>query len=466
MHRGDVEDGSRGELLQREAATFLEAIAARPADDLYAQLDAEVAQDTAVRGGPVRWRRVAELGGEILRGVAKDLRVAVYTAFALYRTRGAEGLAIGLGVIDGLLERAWATLVPPRPRGRVQAIAWLLERLEQTTRDEQPRLLDVDGWRLVRALSERLEARVRARFGAQAPEFAGWRAALEWVERALAALLEAAGPGRGATSAAGRRGEREAAGGERRILEVGLPRRLIAQVGVPLHVLLRVPGTPSLLERLAAAEPPRSEGEAAWHDFPPAAGGEAVPLSVSVSLQGDDFRCADTRKRVRLGRGRDAPLLTFFVAPRRAGPVSVSVEVAIDGEVVVGGEQVWRVCVERGAAGEPAQAGFVCQSGALPGLYASAGAGGRAAEVALHALLCELFTPDELYRWMRLNFAAWSVEVPGAASVNEVAYAVVDSGARLGRLDEWFFEALAAQFPLQVERIAGVRRGFAGGGAA
>ena len=57
------------------------------------------------------WPRVVELARTMLLRT-KDLRVAVYLTRALSRTEGIAGLATGLGLIYGLLERYWDRIYP------------------------------------------------------------------------------------------------------------------------------------------------------------------------------------------------------------------------------------------------------------------------------------------------------------------------------------------------------------------
>lgn len=58
------------------------------------------------------WRQVRELAVALFART-KDLRVAVHLAFAMLRLEGWPGLAAGLALIEGLLDRYWDSVYPP-----------------------------------------------------------------------------------------------------------------------------------------------------------------------------------------------------------------------------------------------------------------------------------------------------------------------------------------------------------------
>src|SRR5262245_27047396 len=75
------------------------------------------------------WPRVIELGITLL-GRTKDLRVGVHLTRALTRTEGIAGLAAGLSLVHGLLERYWDHVHPTLeadqggdPTERINALA-------------------------------------------------------------------------------------------------------------------------------------------------------------------------------------------------------------------------------------------------------------------------------------------------------------------------------------------------------
>ena len=86
----------------------------------------------------VDWRKVADGSLAILSGQSKDLLVAAWCAYALYRREGLPGLNVGLSILDGIVAEHWDNGFPPtrRERARVAAMDWLSGRLA-------PALVDV-----------------------------------------------------------------------------------------------------------------------------------------------------------------------------------------------------------------------------------------------------------------------------------------------------------------------------------
>lgn len=69
--------------------------------------------------------RVCELAEKLLTTVAKDIRVATYYCWARLHLEGEPGLAPGLELLAGLLERFGTRLHPQRERSRKAALEWL-----------------------------------------------------------------------------------------------------------------------------------------------------------------------------------------------------------------------------------------------------------------------------------------------------------------------------------------------------
>ncbi|AZE67540.1 type VI secretion system protein VasJ [Pseudomonas synxantha] len=80
--------------------------------------------------GPPDWQKVCQLSESLLREHSKDLRVAVWLAWALYQCHSFTGLLAGLGLLRDLCERHWAQVYPSKLRTRVAALGWLVLRIE------------------------------------------------------------------------------------------------------------------------------------------------------------------------------------------------------------------------------------------------------------------------------------------------------------------------------------------------
>lgn len=144
-------------------------------DPRFEALRTEVGKLDSPAAGDVDWELVAREGQAMLTGASKDILLASYTAYALYQTERLAGLAVGLGLLGGMLDRYWDGCWPPaaRMRGRANAIDWLIARLESAlpTLDIAPddrAALDV-----VIAGYRRLSEIARAKMQDAAPGFGG-----------------------------------------------------------------------------------------------------------------------------------------------------------------------------------------------------------------------------------------------------------------------------------------------------
>lgn len=119
--------------------TRLEAIAAPlppgapdPADFRYeADFDAlDTLIRTSERDGPmaISWSEVVRQAQIILETRSKDLNVACWLGIGLVRTEGLPGLAMALRIVHAMIAEFWDTLFPVRPRARIAAVDWLIER--------------------------------------------------------------------------------------------------------------------------------------------------------------------------------------------------------------------------------------------------------------------------------------------------------------------------------------------------
>jgi len=178
---------------QRAEELLSEISAATPAgqparfDPRYEQVVAEVAKLDSPSAPSVEWGLVVEKGGELLRGVSKDLLMGAHVAHGLHQVGGLDGCATGLLVMAGLADRYWPTLYPEirRMRARANAVGWFLDRtvplLERTT----ARAGDREALDASHGAAAKLAALAAERMGADAPAFRPLLEALERLRKVL-----------------------------------------------------------------------------------------------------------------------------------------------------------------------------------------------------------------------------------------------------------------------------------------
>lgn len=88
---------------------------------------------------PPDWQHIVTLAEKLLENLSKDLRVACWLTWALYRSENIAGLQAGVAMLNTLFEH-WDSLHPRRPRTRIAAFLWLTNRLEAAS----PELLAAD----------------------------------------------------------------------------------------------------------------------------------------------------------------------------------------------------------------------------------------------------------------------------------------------------------------------------------
>jgi hypothetical protein len=445
-----------------------------PADSPeFAAIRAEIDKLQSIQGGAVDWASVIDDTDTILLTQGKDIHVACYQASARFQRDRIVGLSLGLSIVAGILDRFWESATPPlnRPRGRLGAILWLLECIETDAakyRGTVDDLADIkDLWDSAQQLTTVLCARFPDHGVALADRLrtavSGLMLAVPLPSRGYDHFATAAPPPEDLlpedladveeppSLAPSPRDPVEAAASlprfdldtEVRHLEVALARRLVEQVRYPLYVLIRYPGNPTLLEQLQRkgldSLADMGDGDSDMMiDYPR----DAPSVHVFVRVRSDEFACDDACCRVLLYRGRDSPRLTFYVTPRIVGPVSLVIEAHVEGELL-GSEHVWRVCVERSVTAENERSPYSSQTTPLQTPRHD-----QPPRQQLYVLLINLFTADKLRRWIGLRDVRWADELPsGSASLDDLAYAVVDTGLRTRRIDGEFFDALIVEFP-------------------
>ncbi|TKV74015.1 hypothetical protein FDV58_33970 [Bradyrhizobium elkanii] len=97
----------------------------------FKQLEAQVRHMDVDGPAAVDWSKVNTLSFNILSNRSKDILVACWATYGLFRVEGYHGLAVGLGVLRSMVEVHWEGLFPlsSEETARVGALDWLVGRL-------------------------------------------------------------------------------------------------------------------------------------------------------------------------------------------------------------------------------------------------------------------------------------------------------------------------------------------------
>lgn len=138
-------------------------------DEAYAEARTEIAQLETPTGGDPDWKKVEQLAGDVLKTKAKDLLMASYFAFARYKERGLKELPLGLTVLEQILDRHHEDVFPTRPRGRGNAVGWLVDQLEPALGFEKLQPSDRDTVVLLEKVVKALSNGMRTHLGDNSP---------------------------------------------------------------------------------------------------------------------------------------------------------------------------------------------------------------------------------------------------------------------------------------------------------
>lgn len=96
----------------------------------FEQLEAELAKQESLDAEIVDWNVVVDLSSRIIKNSSKDLLVGSYLCNALLLNEAYTGLAVGLKILNDMVEQHWDCLFPPakRMRARQSAFTWLAEK--------------------------------------------------------------------------------------------------------------------------------------------------------------------------------------------------------------------------------------------------------------------------------------------------------------------------------------------------
>lgn len=98
-------------------------------DDIYFELKSEMDKLSSPSGrNGFSWETVESLATTILKSHSKDLLAASYLGAALVNLKKGAGLDDATDMYWGLVKTYWDTLYPPKPRGRMAALNWWIEK--------------------------------------------------------------------------------------------------------------------------------------------------------------------------------------------------------------------------------------------------------------------------------------------------------------------------------------------------
>ncbi|STI88081.1 type VI secretion-associated protein [Escherichia coli] len=97
---------------------------------------------------------ICQLAESLLLTQAKDVRIATYYIWARLHRDGERGLAEGLALLTGLVERFGTQLLPSRPASRKMALEWLAGEKMLDSLARYPEVAKEDFANIVAALSQ------------------------------------------------------------------------------------------------------------------------------------------------------------------------------------------------------------------------------------------------------------------------------------------------------------------------
>ncbi len=137
----------------------------------FEQLEAELGKQESLNAETVDWQLVAKLSSQIIQNSSKDLLVGTYLCQALIMTEAYTGLAVGLHVLNEVVENYWDGLFPPlkRMRARQTAFSWLAEKVGQFLSEQPPGTSDGEAILAAADAVKTLNGLLLEKMGDQAP---------------------------------------------------------------------------------------------------------------------------------------------------------------------------------------------------------------------------------------------------------------------------------------------------------
>ena len=137
----------------------------------FEQLEAELAKQESLAAESVDWAKVVQLATLITQNKSKDLLVASYLTRGLLETEGYPGFAVGLKIVNDMIEHHWDGMSPPvkRLRARATAVQWLAEKCAPIIESKEPTPNQTDAVKLADAMARQIDGELMDKMGDAAP---------------------------------------------------------------------------------------------------------------------------------------------------------------------------------------------------------------------------------------------------------------------------------------------------------
>ncbi len=137
----------------------------------FEQLEAELAKQESLTAESVDWAKVVELASLITKDKSKDLLVAAYLTRGLLEVEGYSGFAVGLKIINDMIEHHWEGMTPPlkRLRARATAVQWLAEKCGVIIEAKEPTTDQNKAIKLADSMARQIDGELMDKMGDKAP---------------------------------------------------------------------------------------------------------------------------------------------------------------------------------------------------------------------------------------------------------------------------------------------------------
>jgi type VI secretion system protein VasJ len=150
-------------------------------DDDFQRMKGAIDALASATSATVDFQEVARIGEIVLGTKSKDLRVAAFTAMALERTRGIDGLADGLSAVEMILQNYWEEMYPPMKRmaARQNALQSMSDKVKEWVVERAPAAENRETLEQALECVRRLQAFTMERMDERAPALSGLSQSLE-----------------------------------------------------------------------------------------------------------------------------------------------------------------------------------------------------------------------------------------------------------------------------------------------